>query len=63
MVPLARAILRKRLRQRIGPGFGTPEKVVTWPSEYPDRGIGLIILNFTDMADMPVFADKVMTSF
>jgi len=49
------------LQQRIGPGFGTPEKVLAQMAEYVDRGIGLITLSFTDMADMPVFADKVMS--
>lgn len=51
------------LMQRLGPGFGTPEKVVAQMTEYVDRGIGLITLSFTDMADMPVFADKVMAKF
>jgi len=50
------------LKQRLGPGFGTPEKVVAQMGEYVDRGIGLITLSFTDWADMPVFADKVMST-
>jgi F420-dependent oxidoreductase-like protein len=50
-------------RQRIGPGFGTPERVSAQISEYVDRGIGLVTLSFTDMADVQVFADKVMSSF
>jgi alkanesulfonate monooxygenase SsuD/methylene tetrahydromethanopterin reductase-like flavin-dependent oxidoreductase (luciferase family) len=51
------------LRQRIGPGFGTPERVSAQISEYVDRGIGLITLSFTDIADVQVFADKVVSNF
>jgi alkanesulfonate monooxygenase SsuD/methylene tetrahydromethanopterin reductase-like flavin-dependent oxidoreductase (luciferase family) len=51
------------LRKRLGPGFGTPEKVSAQMAEYVDRGIGLITLSFTDMADMPVFADRVKSNF
>ena len=51
------------LRQRIGPGFGTPDKVTANLAEYINRGIGLITLSFTDMSDMPLFAEKVMANF
>lgn len=51
------------MRQRLGPGLGTPDKVAAQMAEYVDRGIGLITLSFTDMSDMTVFADKVMTRF
>jgi alkanesulfonate monooxygenase SsuD/methylene tetrahydromethanopterin reductase-like flavin-dependent oxidoreductase (luciferase family) len=53
----------EELRKRLGPGFGTPEKVTAQMAEYVDRGIGLITLSFTDWADMPAFADKVMARF
>lgn len=53
----------EELRKRIGPGFGTPEKVSAQMAEYVDRGIGLITLSFADMTDGPVFADKVMSNF
>jgi alkanesulfonate monooxygenase SsuD/methylene tetrahydromethanopterin reductase-like flavin-dependent oxidoreductase (luciferase family) len=53
----------EELRKRLGPGFGTPEKVIAQMTEYVDRGIGLITLSFTDWADMPAFADKVMARF
>ena len=50
-------------KQRLGPGFGTPERVSSQMAEYVDRGIGLITLSFTDMEDIPLFADRVMSNF
>jgi alkanesulfonate monooxygenase SsuD/methylene tetrahydromethanopterin reductase-like flavin-dependent oxidoreductase (luciferase family) len=53
----------EELQKRIGPGFGTPEKVTAQMEEYVDKGIGLITLSFTDWADMPVFANEVISRF
>ena len=53
----------EELRKRIGPGFGTPEMLATQMAKYVDRGIGLITLSFADMADVPTFSDKVMSTF
>ncbi len=59
-VAAARGTTVESLRQRIGPGLGTPAEVASVIGEYVDRGIGLVTLGFPDMGDMPVFAERVM---
>jgi F420-dependent oxidoreductase-like protein len=62
-VAATRSQTPEAMRQRLGPGFGTPDEVASRMTEYVDRGIGLITLSFTDWSDMPAFADSVMSRF
>lgn len=59
-IAAARGTTVDTLRQRIGPGLGTPAEVASALGEYIDRGVGLVTLGFPDMGDMPVFAERVV---
>lgn len=48
------------LRDRIGPAFGTPDKVADALEAYIAKGVKLITLSFYDLDDMGLFAEEVM---
>ena len=56
----ARGVPVEDLRKRMGPAFGTPEKVTQNLEAYIDKGVGLITLSFYDVEDMALFAEEII---
>jgi F420-dependent oxidoreductase-like protein len=51
------------MKNRLGAGAGKPSKVADRFKELFDNGLGLVTLSFIDMADIPVFAEEVISQF